>query len=225
MGHWTSEDLHFMGLALAEAEVARGTTFPNPTVGAVLVKHGAVIATGVTQPGGRPHAEAMMLAAAGAGARGATAYVTLEPCAHASPRGAACTDSLIEAGLARVVAAMIDPDPRTAGDGMARLGQAGITAETGCRQAEAEAQHQGFIRRLLTGMPLISESQDGKGFEARFDLGQGENFEDAARRMGALGYSRVWVKAGSPVALALAGRGLLQPDLAAGLQVGPANAD
>jgi diaminohydroxyphosphoribosylaminopyrimidine deaminase/5-amino-6-(5-phosphoribosylamino)uracil reductase len=106
-----------MGAALALARRGLGNTWPNPAVGCVLVKDGAVIGRGVTQKGGRPHAEADALAPAGAAARGATAYMTLEPCAHVSQRGPACTDSLIEARIRRAVIAMVDPDPRTAGGG------------------------------------------------------------------------------------------------------------
>ncbi|HEU0066240.1 MAG TPA: bifunctional diaminohydroxyphosphoribosylaminopyrimidine deaminase/5-amino-6-(5-phosphoribosylamino)uracil reductase RibD, partial [Sphingomonas sp.] len=110
-----------MGAALALAGRTRGATAPNPNVGCVIVREGRMIARGWTQPGGRPHAEAMALAQAGDAARGATAYVTLEPCAHVSPRGPACADLLIAAGMARVVIALTDPDPRTNGAGAARL--------------------------------------------------------------------------------------------------------
>jgi diaminohydroxyphosphoribosylaminopyrimidine deaminase/5-amino-6-(5-phosphoribosylamino)uracil reductase len=101
-----------MGAALALAQRGVGLARPNPSVGCVLVKDGRVIGRGWTQAGGRPHAEAVALAQAGEAARGATAYVTLEPCAHDSPRGPACADSLVAAGVARVVVAAGDPDPR-----------------------------------------------------------------------------------------------------------------
>ncbi|WP_288459013.1 deaminase, partial [uncultured Sphingomonas sp.] len=121
------DDTRWMAAALALAERTRGRTAPNPNVGCVIVDaHGCVAGRGWTQAGGRPHAEAAALAQAGARARGATAFVTLEPCAHVSPRGPACSDLLIAAGVARVVVALRDPDPRTDGQGIARLRAAGV---------------------------------------------------------------------------------------------------
>jgi len=114
-----------MAAALALAERCRGRTAPNPGIGCVIVAQAQVVGRGWTQPGGRPHAEAMALAEAGEKSRGATVYVTLEPCAHVSPRGPACADLLVAAGVARVVAALGDPDPRTNGAGFARLRDAG----------------------------------------------------------------------------------------------------
>jgi diaminohydroxyphosphoribosylaminopyrimidine deaminase / 5-amino-6-(5-phosphoribosylamino)uracil reductase len=145
-----------MGAALALASRGVGLATPNPSVGCVIVKDGRVVGRGWTQPGGRPHAEAVALAQAGAAARGATAYVTLEPCAHQSPRGPACADSLIAAGVARVVIAAHDPDPRTDGDGAARLAAAGIAVTQGVRAAEAEAGLAGFLTRLRLGRPRIT---------------------------------------------------------------------
>ncbi len=114
-----------MAAAAALAERARPLASPNPGVGALVVKDGVLAGRGWTMPGGRPHAEAVALAMAGGAARGATLYVTLEPCAHVSPRGPACADLVAQAGLGRVVIGMRDPDPRTAGDGIARLEAAG----------------------------------------------------------------------------------------------------
>lgn len=210
-------DHHFMGLALAKAQSMMGQTWPNPTVGAVIVKDGVVIASGVTQPTGRPHAEAVALAEAGEAAAGATIYVTLEPCAHASPRGPSCADTLLEAGVARVVVAMVDPDPRTEGQGIARLEAAGVVVVTGCRERESAAQHQGFISRIKTGRPMVAVSQTGEGFEAPFRLGFQESFEQALDRLGAEGYSRVWVAEASPLAAALSSRHLLATNLAQAL--------
>src|SRR4051812_36514389 len=110
-----------MAAALALSERGRGRTAPNPNVGCVIVRDGRIVGRGWTQPGGRPHAEAIALASAGAESRGATCYVSLEPCAHVSPRGPACADLLAESGVARVVVALGDPDPRTNGEGIARL--------------------------------------------------------------------------------------------------------
>jgi len=151
-----ADDWRWMGAALALASRGVGVATPNPSVGCVLVKEGRVIGRGWTQAGGRPHAEAMALAQAGTAARGATAFVTLEPCAHQSPRGSACADSLIAAGVARVVIAAHDPDPRTDGDGAARLAAAGIAVTQGVRAAEAEAGLAGFLTRLQLGRPHMT---------------------------------------------------------------------
>ncbi len=145
-----------MGVALALAERTRGRTAPNPNVGCVIVKDGRVVGRGWTQPGGRPHAEAMALAEAGEAARDATAYVTLEPCAHVSPRGPACSDLLVSAGVAQVVAALEDSDARTAGTGFARLEAAGIAVSTGLRAAEARRSMAGFLTRRAFGRPRVT---------------------------------------------------------------------
>lgn len=152
----TADDARWMGAALALASRGIGITRPNPAVGCVLVKDGRVVGRGWTQPGGRPHAEQMALAAAGAAARGSTAYVTLEPCAHVSSRGPACADGLIAAGVARVVVAAGDPDPRTDGAGLARLRAARIAVTAGVRAAEAESQMAGFLTRQRLGRPHIT---------------------------------------------------------------------
>lgn len=125
-----AEDARWMAAAAALAQRARPMASPNPGVGAIIVKHGVVVGRGWTMPGGRPHAEAVALDAAGEQANGATLYVTLEPCAHQSPRGPACADLVTAASPARVVIGMGDPDPRTAGTGIARLEAAGIATET-----------------------------------------------------------------------------------------------
>jgi diaminohydroxyphosphoribosylaminopyrimidine deaminase/5-amino-6-(5-phosphoribosylamino)uracil reductase len=145
-----------MAAALALAARGRGRTAPNPNVGCVIVREGRVIGRGWTQPGGRPHAEAMALAEAGDAARGATVYVTLEPCAHPSPRGPACSDLLVAAGPARVVAALTDPDPRTAGEGFTRLRAAGIDVVEGVLAAEAQRSMAGFLTRQALGRPYVA---------------------------------------------------------------------
>lgn len=145
-----------MGAALALASRGRGWTAPNPSVGCVIVANGRVVGRGWTQDGGRPHAEAMALRQAGAAATGATAYVTLEPCAHVSARGPACTDLLIAAGVARIVAAMGDPDPRTNGSGFARARDAGIAVVEGVREAEARGMIAGFLMRQASGRPYVT---------------------------------------------------------------------
>lgn len=145
-----------MGAALALAERGRGRTGANPSVGCVILRDGRVVGRGWTQPGGRPHAEAMALAQAGAAAAGAIAHVTLEPCAHQSERGPACADLLIAAGIAGVVVAHPDPDPRTDGRGIARLRAAGIHVEEGVRRADAARTLAGFLIRLRHGRPQVT---------------------------------------------------------------------
>ena len=145
-----------MAAALALAERTHGRTAPNPNVGCVIVKDGRVVGRGWTQPGGRPHAEAVALAEAGVQAQGATAYASLEPCAHRSPRGPACADLLIAAGVAQVVAALTDPDPRTDGAGLARLAAAGIAVTTGILAEEARRAMAGFLTRRALGRPHVT---------------------------------------------------------------------
>jgi diaminohydroxyphosphoribosylaminopyrimidine deaminase/5-amino-6-(5-phosphoribosylamino)uracil reductase len=145
-----------MGVALALARRGRGRTGANPNVGCLLLKDGLIVGRGWTQDGGRPHAEAMALAEAGDRARGATAYATLEPCAHESQRGPACADTLISAGIARCVIAMTDPDPRTAGRGIAALKAAGIAVTEGVLEPDARRELTGFTRRLSGGRPELT---------------------------------------------------------------------
>jgi diaminohydroxyphosphoribosylaminopyrimidine deaminase/5-amino-6-(5-phosphoribosylamino)uracil reductase len=155
-----------MGAAVALGERGRGNTAPNPNVGCVIVRDGIVVGRGWTQPGGRPHAEAMALDQAGEAARGAAVYVTLEPCCHRSERGPACADLLAEAGVARVITALGDPDGRVAGGGFARLREAGIAVETGPGAEEAARSMAGFLTRIRLGRPFITlklaMSLDGK---------------------------------------------------------------
>lgn len=145
-----------MAAALALARRAAGSSSPNPNVGCILVQDGRVVGRGWTGAGGRPHAEAVALAAAGGAAQGAIAYVTLEPCAHVSPRGPACADLVADAGIARAVVAMPDPDPRTAGKGVARLRAAGIEVIEGVMREAAEAELAGFVQRVTIGRPEVT---------------------------------------------------------------------
>jgi diaminohydroxyphosphoribosylaminopyrimidine deaminase/5-amino-6-(5-phosphoribosylamino)uracil reductase len=144
-----------MVAALALARRGLGNVWPNPAVGCVIVSDGRVVGRGWTQPGGRPHAETGALARAGEAARGATAYVTLEPCCHWG-RTPPCAEALISAGIARVVIAVEDPDPRVAGGGLARLREAGIAVESGLCADEAAEINAGFFRRVRTGSPLVT---------------------------------------------------------------------
>ena len=146
-----------MAEAIRLGESARGRTAPNPNVGCVIVAaDGEVVATGATAPGGRPHAEALALGQAGAKAHGTTLYTTLEPCAHVSERGPTCASLIAEAGVARVVAALQDPDPRTAGQGFRILRKAGVKVKTGVGAEAARASLAGFLTRLALGRPRIT---------------------------------------------------------------------
>ena len=158
-------DLSHMRHALTLAERALGTTAPNPAVGCVIVKDERVVGRGWTRHGGRPHAETMALAEAGEAARGATAYVTLEPCAHQG-QTPPCANALIAAGVARVVAAVQDPDPRVSGKGIAMLWDAGVQVATGVLEKEAAELNAGFFLRIREHRPLVTlkvaQSLDGK---------------------------------------------------------------
>jgi diaminohydroxyphosphoribosylaminopyrimidine deaminase/5-amino-6-(5-phosphoribosylamino)uracil reductase len=158
-------DEGWMARAVALAEGGRGTASPNPMVGAVLVRDGRVVGEGFHRAAGRPHAEAEALAAAGAAAQGATCYVTLEPCAHHG-RTPPCADALVATGVARVVAAMTDPDPRVAGAGLERLRAAGMAVEVGAGAAAAAEQNAAYLTHRRLGRPRVTlkaaASLDGK---------------------------------------------------------------
>jgi diaminohydroxyphosphoribosylaminopyrimidine deaminase/5-amino-6-(5-phosphoribosylamino)uracil reductase len=146
-----------MAKAVALGESARGRSAPNPNVGCVIVSpSGKLIAEGATAPGGRPHAEAVALERAGVRKKGATIYVTLEPCAHQSERGSACTDLLLKAKPKRVVIALRDPDPRTSGQGIKRLRAAGIEVILGVGRSAAKRSLSGWLTRLELGRPRIT---------------------------------------------------------------------
>ncbi len=158
------EDLRWMEAALNLGSRSLGLAAPNPAVGAILVKDGAVVGRGTTAPGGRPHAERIAIDRAGEAARGATLYATLEPCSHfgASPP---CADAIVEAGIGRVVSAMEDPNPLVAGQGHARLRAAGIAVLVGTGAAQARRDHRGHILRVTMGRPSVmlklAETADG----------------------------------------------------------------
>src|SRR3954471_14860095 len=142
-----ADDARFMDLALTLGRRGLGNTWPNPAVGAVVVKDGKIIGRGWTQPGGRPHAETEALKRAGKAAKGATLYVTLEPCSHQG-KTPPCADAIARAGVSRVVSALEDPNPQIAGRGYAKLRERGIAVETGLGQDEAARIHAGHIRRM-----------------------------------------------------------------------------
>jgi diaminohydroxyphosphoribosylaminopyrimidine deaminase/5-amino-6-(5-phosphoribosylamino)uracil reductase len=152
-----SDDARFMAEAVALGEEARGRSAPNPNVGCVVVSAaGKVVGKGATAVGGRPHAEAIALQQAGKRARGATVYVTLEPCAHASPRGPACTQLLVDAQPGRVVIALKDPDPRTSGKGIKRLRGACMEVKLGVGREAAKRSLAGWLTRVKLGRPRIT---------------------------------------------------------------------
>lgn len=170
----TPGDIRHMRHALRLAERALGTTSPNPAVGCVIVDHeGRVVGRGWTQRGGRPHAETGALAAAGAQAKGATAYVTLEPCAHQG-QTPPCVDALVKAGVARVVAAVEDPDTRVGGRGLARLRDAGVGVECGVLENEAAERNAGFFLRVKSGRPLVT-LKIAQSLDGRIATGAGES--------------------------------------------------
>ena len=184
-GACSADDHRFMAHALRLAERGLYTTDPNPRVGCVLVRNGQVVGEGWHRKAGEPHAERIALAAAGDSARGATAYVTLEPCAHHG-RTPPCAQGLIDAGVGRVVAAMTDPNPLVAGGGLAMLRDAGVDTEVGLLAADAERLNPGFLQRMRHGRPYVrcklamsldgrtamasGESQWITGADARLDV-------------------------------------------------------
>ncbi len=177
-------DIAHMRAALALARRGLGTTWPNPSVGCVIVRDGRVVGRGHTAPGGRPHAEPMALAMAGGQAKGGTAYVTLEPCCHWG-KTPPCTDALIAAGIARVVVATRDPDRRVDSQGIARLREAGIAVQEGLLEPEALDTLAGFIQRVTTGRPMVTLKL-ATTLDGRIATGAGESqwiTGTAARRM------------------------------------------
>jgi diaminohydroxyphosphoribosylaminopyrimidine deaminase / 5-amino-6-(5-phosphoribosylamino)uracil reductase len=146
----------YMAAAISLSMRSRGASYPNPNVGCLIVNDGRIVGRGWTQPGGRPHAEAMALAQAGTQAQGATAYITLEPCAHASPRGPSCAGLLCIAGVARAIVGLQDPDPRTNGKGIAALAAGGIVVESGVMATAAAQAMAGWLMHLHSGRPFIT---------------------------------------------------------------------
>ncbi|WP_017365341.1 bifunctional diaminohydroxyphosphoribosylaminopyrimidine deaminase/5-amino-6-(5-phosphoribosylamino)uracil reductase RibD [Methylococcus capsulatus] len=180
---WSPEDHCFMAHALRLAEKGMYTTDPNPRVGSVVVQGNEVVGAGWHQRAGGPHAEIAALRDARGRAAGATVYVTLEPCSHHG-RTPPCADALIEAGVHRVVAAMQDPNPRVAGQGLERLRRAGIEVSCGLLAREAERLNQGFVKRMRSGLPFV-RSKLAMSLDGRTALASGDSkwiTGDAARR-------------------------------------------
>ena len=166
-------DTRFMALALSLGRRGQGAVWPNPAVGCVIVRDGRIVGRGTTAPGGRPHAETLALAQAGAAAQGAVAYVSLEPCAHHG-QTPPCAQALIDAGIVRVVAATGDSDRRVDGKGFAMLRAAGIEVVTGVLEDEARADNAGFFNRLEHGRPLVTLKL-AQSFDGRIATGTGES--------------------------------------------------
>ena len=184
-----------------------GRTWPNPAVGCVIVKDGDIVGRGATGDGGRPHAEEIALDQAGDKARGATTYVTLEPCGERSTGAASCSQRLVEAGVARVVYACADPSPFASHKGPARLETAGITVETGLLADTAHVLIDGFVHFLGTGRPLVVESFGGH-FDAEY-VSSADDLKADLKAWGARGYRTLYVPTGSELAQRLSAQGLL----------------
>ena len=168
-----ARDARFMALALSLGRRGQGRVWPNPAVGCVIVKADRIIGRGWTQPGGHPHAETEALKQAGPEAQGATAYVTLEPCAHHG-QTPPCAQALIDAGIIRVVAALTDSDDRVDGRGLEMLRAAGVAVTTGVLEAEAREDHAGFLSRVEQGRPVLTLKL-AQSFDGRIATGTGQS--------------------------------------------------
>ena len=184
------EDLRYMDTALALAYARLGATAPNPSVGCVIVKQGRIIGAAATAPGGRPHAEPQALAQAGDAVQGARVYVSLEPCAHYG-QTPPCAEALIKARPAEVIIACRDPYESVAGRGVAMLKDAGIEVLEGVREAQALAMNAGFFHRLKTGRPVLARDLRPALFDADLSLEPGESLDEALKRLGADGLTRI----------------------------------
>jgi diaminohydroxyphosphoribosylaminopyrimidine deaminase / 5-amino-6-(5-phosphoribosylamino)uracil reductase len=204
-----------MDAALALAWSGLGTTAPNPSVGCILVKNGKIIGKGRTANGGRPHAEREALDAALEDPRAATAYVTLEPCAHTGLTPP-CADALIEAGINRVVIGCVDPDERTSGAGIARLKAAGISVETGVREKEAGRLNAGFFHRIGRGWPLVVVDANPASYDKSIHAFESNDVLGSLRALGADGVNRLRILPDSPAAEAAAAANLID-EVASGL--------
>lgn len=188
----TATDRRYMDTALAWAYRALGQTAPNPAVGCILVKDGRIVGAAATAPGGRPHAEPQALAQAGDQARGASVYVTLEPCAHYG-QTPPCADALVKAQPAEVIIACVDPFEAVAGKGIAILEAAGIPVIEGVRRQAAEQLNAGFFNRIATGRPIVIKDNRPDLFDADLVLNPGESQDDALDRLGQDGLTRIRV--------------------------------
>lgn len=204
----SGSDADFMGRAIDLALAEMGKTWPNPAVGCVVVKDGEIVSEAATAPGGRPHAEEQAVPAAGDMARGATAYVTMEPCGARSSGRKSCSHFLAEAGVKRVVVACVDPSPFASGRGVERLRQAGLEVETGLLSDRAAVLYEGYLHRLETGRPMVRIAEDGEGFDGRFAASPKADLTTELKRLGEAGYTRLWTAPGE-LAESLREQGLL----------------
>lgn len=207
-GPWAEDDIRFMRRAIEVARENMGETWPNPSVGCVIVKDGQILAEAATAAGGRPHAEEQAVPAAGEAVKGATAYVTLEPCGARSSGRKSCAHFLGGAGIVRVVVAAPDPSPFASGRGTERLRQEGLEVEIGLLADEAQILSEGFVHRLETGRPMVRVSKDGVGFDGRFAVSARADLLAELNRLGEAGYTRLWTQEGD-LAEALRQQGLL----------------
>jgi pyrimidine deaminase RibD-like protein len=198
-----------MDQAFALAYAQLGKTWPNPPVGCVLVKDGAVIAAGATGDGGRPHAEEIALDKAGSAAEGATAYVTLEPCGERSTGAASCGQRLADARVAHVVYACADPSPFASHKGPERLKNAGVAVESGLGADKAQVLIAGFVHFLATGRPLVTVITPDSRFDAEFTADPAADLDATLRAWGLRGYRSLGVPEGSALLEALQKAGLL----------------
>ncbi|ESQ90882.1 bifunctional diaminohydroxyphosphoribosylaminopyrimidine deaminase/5-amino-6-(5-phosphoribosylamino)uracil reductase RibD [Asticcacaulis benevestitus] len=201
-------DAAFMQHALRLGLSQMGRTWPNPAVGCVIVKDGVVIAEGATGDGGRPHAEEVALDIAGEAARGATAYVTLEPCGQRSNGGCSCSQRLVEAGVARVVYACDDPSPYASHIGVERMTAAGLKVEKGLMAQEAARLIAPTAHYHQTGLPLVETDGDGQGFDAAF-MSESDDLIAELKAWALRGYRHLSVPEKSELAHALRALGLM----------------
>jgi len=186
----TPDDLRYMDVALSQAYQALGSTAPNPAVGCVIVKDGHILGAAATASGGRPHAEPQALEQAGAQAAGATAYVTLEPCAHHGMTPP-CADALVKAGVSEVLIACLDPFHQVNGRGVDILNAAGVSVITGVRETQAEKLNAGFFSLLRTGAPLLERDPRPALYDADLCLAPGEDLTDALKSAAKAGQTRL----------------------------------
>src|SRR5271166_2207525 len=213
--HRVMDDVAHMRAALGLARRALGSAWPNPAVGCVIVSAaGRVVGRGATAPGGRPHAETVALAMAGPSARGGTAYVTLEPCAHWGETPP-CANALVDAGIARVVIGAGDPDARVNGQGIGRLLDAGVEVATRVLETEAKDVGAGFLTRMTAGRPLVTLKL-ASTLDGRIATASGDSHwitAEPARRMAhalrEAGLTRVMVEGGAQLAAAFLRDGLV----------------
>jgi diaminohydroxyphosphoribosylaminopyrimidine deaminase/5-amino-6-(5-phosphoribosylamino)uracil reductase len=186
----TPDDLRFMDVALSLAYQALGSTAPNPAVGCVIVKNGRILGAAATAKGGRPHAEPQALEQAGAAAAGATAYVTLEPCAHHGVTPP-CADTLVKAKVGEVVIACLDPFHKVNGRGVDILSAAGVPVLTGIREKEAERLNAGFFSLLRTGAPILETDPRPALYDADLPAGAEQDLTAALQAAGQAGLTRL----------------------------------